>query len=310
MPIEQKHFSGVSHLEFTTKQIVEGALTGIHKSPFHGFSVEFLEHRLFQNGDETKNIDWKVFAKTGKHFIKKFEEETNLNVQIVLDTSSSMYFPDTKPPFEPGDNKMAFASYLAGCIMHICRKQRDAVALHLFDESIQVSTQAKTNHNHIHQLFDVLSKNLDEKKENTATGLSNVLNSILNRINQRSIVIILSDFLPITNDEATQNLMVAIQALKAKHSEVLFFQIADEENESNFNYPNRPIKVVDQESGKTIKLHPNEVREAYAKAYKSNFSILKTQLLRQKVEFQRFTTSTPFLQALAPYLKRRSKMKI
>ena len=309
MPIEHKHFSGTSTLEFTTKKIVEGALTGIHKSPFHGFSVEFLEHRQFQNGDESKNIDWKLFAKTGKHYIKKFEEETNLNLQLVIDTSSSMFFPKTSPPFEPSDNKMAYAIYLAGCFIHIARKQRDAVGLHLFNSDLNVSTPAKTNANHMHQLFDILGNQLDEVKDQQTTGYLKALQSLVPRVNEKSIILVLTDFLPTLKSDEMKQLMATLQALKSKHSEILFFQIAENNLESQFNFPNRPVNIVDQETGKKFKLQPSEVKQRYQEAYQKSFSSIKSALLSQQILFERFTIDTPFVQALAPYLKRRSKMR-
>jgi uncharacterized protein (DUF58 family) len=309
MPIQHKYFSGTSSLEFTTKKIVEGALTGIHKSPFHGFSVEFLEHRQFQNGDETKNIDWKLFAKTGEHYIKKFEEETNLNLQLVLDTSSSMYFPSTSPPFQPSDNKMAYAIYLAGCFIHIARKQRDAVGLHLFSNDLNISTPAKTNANHIHQLFELLGKHLDEIQENQTTGYLQALQSLVPRVNEKSVIIVITDFLPTLRPDEMKQLMATLQALKSKHSEILFFQIAEENLESQFNFPNRPVNIIDQETGKKFKLQPSEVKERYKEAYEKNLHQIKNNLLSQRILFERFTIDTPFVQALAPYLKRRSKMR-
>jgi uncharacterized protein (DUF58 family) len=150
MVIQQQDFLQFDQLDILARQVVEGFIIGLHKSPYHGFSVEFAEHRLHNPGDSIKDIDWKVFARTEKLYTKRFEEETNLRCQIVIDASSSMYFPQER---EKGKlNKIEFSCVASAALMHMLKKQRDAVGLTVFDSEIKTQTSAKTNALH-HQLL-------------------------------------------------------------------------------------------------------------------------------------------------------------
>ena len=150
--IDLKKVKEFANLEFLAKQVVEGFITGLHKSPFHGFSVEFSEQRLYNNGESIKNIDWKLFARSERLYVKEFEEETNLRCHLVIDTSSSMYFPDIL------ENKIHFSVYAAAAIMELCRRQRDAVSLALFDESLKLFLKAKSTSVHQKLILSNLEK--------------------------------------------------------------------------------------------------------------------------------------------------------
>src|SRR5688572_19981865 len=164
MPINQQEVQQISHLELIAQQVVEGFITGLHKSPFHGFSVEFAEHRLYNTGDSIKNIDWKLYGRTDKLFVKRFEEETNLRCQIVLDVSSSMYYP------EKDFNKLLFSVYSAASLMYLFKKQRDAFGLSCFSDKLELSTPAKSTAIHQKYLFSELEKLMTRQRRGDHTA--------------------------------------------------------------------------------------------------------------------------------------------
>jgi len=169
----------LANLELLARQVVEGFVTGLHQSPFHGFSVEFAEHRLYNNGESVKNIDWKLLARTDKLFVKQFEEETNLRCFLLLDTSSSMNFP------EKGTSKLEFSIYAAASLMYLFKKQRDAFGLCLFSDKIDWMSAAKSTGSHLFYLYAQLEKAYNEPKANTTTDITGVLHHIAQEIHQR-----------------------------------------------------------------------------------------------------------------------------
>src|ERR1700748_756505 len=186
---EEQQIRHLANLELLARQVVEGFITGLHQSPFHGFSVEFAEHRLYNNGESIKNIDWKLFARTDKLFIKQFEEETNLRCFLLLDTSSSMNFPDK------GMSKLQFSIYAIASLMYLFKKQRDAFGLCLFSDKIDWMSQAKSTSTHLFYLYAELEKAYHQPKKNTQTDITQVLHHIAGQVHQRSMVILFSDML-------------------------------------------------------------------------------------------------------------------
>src|ERR1035437_6080448 len=258
MPINYQEVQQFTHLELLAKQVVEGFITGLHQSPFHGFSVEFAEHRLYNNGESVKNIDWKLLARTDKLFVKQFEEETNLRCYLLLDTSSSMNFPDK------GINKLQFSIYAIASLMHLFKKQRDAFGLCLFSDKIDWISQVKSTSTHLFHLYAELEKAYSHPKENTPTNITNVLHHIAGQIHQRSMVIIFSDMLENSlNPEKLQALFAAIQHLKYNKHEVIIFNVNDKQKELDFDFDNRPHHFIDMESGEQVRVHPNKIRSSY-----------------------------------------------
>ena len=217
----------LGNLELLAKQVVEGFIIGLHKSPFHGFSVEFAEHRLYNPGESTKNIDWKVFARTDKLFTKRFEEETNLRCQIVIDASSSMYFPK-----EAESNKLQFSSLAAAALMNLLKKQRDAFGLSIFDSAVRNHTKAKSSTAHYRLLLTYLDKLLNNPEDNKTTAAAQALHQIADSIHRRSLVVIFSDMFE--QSEATDQLFSALQHLKHNKHEVILFHVVDKQKEIDF----------------------------------------------------------------------------
>lgn len=251
----------LANLELLARQVVEGFITGLHQSPFHGFSVEFAEHRLYNNGESVKNIDWKLFARTDKLFVKQFEEETNLRCYLLLDTSSSMNFPGK------GLNKLQFSIYAIASLMYLFKKQRDAFGLCRFSDKVDQISQAKSTTAHLFHLYADLEKAYNNPKINTVTDITQALHQVAGQIHQRSMIILFSDMLENSlNPEKLQALFAAIQHLKYNKHEVVIFNVSDKQKELEFNFDNRPHQFVDIESGEQVSVHPNKIRDAYRSA--------------------------------------------
>lgn len=266
---EEQPIRQLADIELLARQVVEGFITGLHQSPFHGFSVEFAEHRLYNNGESVKNIDWKLFARTDKLFIKQFEEETNLRCYLLLDTSSSMNFPDK------GINKLQFSVYAVASLMYLFKKQRDAFGLGLFSDKLDWISQARSTSAHLFHLYSELEKAYAHPKTNATTNITDVLHHIAEEVHKRSMIIIFSDMLENQyNDEKLNALFAAIQHLKYNKHEVIIFNVNDRKKELEFDFDNRPHHFIDIESGEELKVHPHKIREAY----KANLEKYRHQL--------------------------------
>jgi uncharacterized protein (DUF58 family) len=266
---DEQQIRHLANLELLARQVVEGFITGLHQSPFHGFSVEFAEHRLYNNGESVKNIDWKLLARTDKLFVKQFEEETNLRCFLLLDTSSSMNFPDK------GINKLQFSVYAIASLMYLFKKQRDAFGLCLFSDKLDWMSQARSTSTHLFYLYAELEKAYNQPKINSTTDITQVLHHVAEEIHQRSMIIIFSDMLETGYSEnKLKDLFAAIQHLKYNKHEVVIFNVNDRQKEVDFDFDNRPHHFVDMESGEEVRVHPNKIREAY----KSNLDGHRHQL--------------------------------
>jgi len=293
----------LANLELLARQVVEGFVTGLHQSPFHGFSVEFAEHRLYNNGESVKNIDWKLLARTEKLFVKQFEEETNLRCFLLLDTSSSMNFP------EKGTTKLEFSIYAAASLMYLFKKQRDAFGLCLFSDKIDWISAAKSTGSHLFYLYAQLEKAYNEPKSNTTTDITGVLHHIAQEIHQRSMVIVFSDMLENgMNDEKLQALFAAIQHLKYNKHEVVIFNVTDKQKELDFNFDNRPHHFIDMESGENIKVHPGKIRDAYRESLLHYRQQLELKCAQYKIDIIDANISDGYHQILKQYLVKRNKM--
>ncbi len=295
-------------LDFYAKQIVEGFITGMHKSPFHGFSVEFAEHRLYNFGESTKHIDWKLYGKTDRLYVKKYEEETNLRCQIILDVSSSMYFPSGKSVSIENPNKLAFSIYASAALMLLLKKQRDAVGLSLFSSEIEEVTEARTSNTHHQHLLSILDKYFQPhpKNETKKTAIADVLHLLAEKVHKRSLVIIFSDML---DDQANiDKIFSALQHLKHNKHEVVIFHVHDKEKELDFDFNQRPYKFIDMETGEKIKIMPDEIREEYAKTIQQYKKEIKLKCAQYKIEFVEADINQGFEQILLPFLIKRSKL--
>jgi uncharacterized protein (DUF58 family) len=293
------------NLELLANQVVEGFIIGLHKSPFHGFSVEFAEHRLYNPGEPTKNMDWKVYARTDRMFVKRYEEETNLRCQIVIDASSSMYFPDDS---KDKMNKVKFAVYSAAALINLLKRQRDAAGLSIFSDSVKVNTGARSSTKHQQMLYAELDKLLKDKPVNVRTNAIKSLHEIADTVHKRSMIVVFSDMFDDMSSAKTEELFAALQHLKFNKHEVVLFHVVDKEKEIDFNFENRPYLFVDMETGEKVKLQAGQVKDYYISQMAKFEKELKTRCGQYKIEFVEADINKGYKQVLMPFLMKRSKM--
>lgn len=293
----------LNNLELLAKQVVEGFIIGLHKSPFHGFSVEFAEHRIYNPGESTKNVDWRVYGRTDKMYVKRYEEETNLRCQIVIDTSSSMYFPKGGD----GMNKLQFSAVAGASLMNLLRKQRDAFGLSLFEDTVHIHTRAKSSTKHYNTMLTHLDTLIDDSKTEKTTSTADAFHQIADSIHKRSMVMIFSDMFG--NGDNEEDLFSALQHLKSAKHEVVLFHVVDKKHEIDFEYENRPYLFVDMESGEEIRLQSNQVKELYQKKVKAFAYDLKMKCLQYNIDFVEADINAGFHKVLQSYLVKRGKMR-
>ncbi len=297
-----------SNLELLAQQVVEGFIVGLHRSPFHGFSVEFAEHRLYNSGESTRNIDWKVFGRTDKLFTKKFEEETNLRCHIVVDASSTMYYPwDEKQPQKyKYFNKFSFAAQSAAVLMNALKRQRDAFGLTLFDNEVRFSSSAKSSTVHYRLLLTKLSEHIEQQQLNKTTDLAASLHQIAESIHRRSLVVIFTDVME--QPGKAEDLFAALQHLRYAKHEVILFHVTDKSKELDFEFENRPYVFVDMESGEQVKLQPNMVKDFYIKQVAEFTAQLRMKCLQFKIDFVEADINKGFNQILQTWMVKRARM--
>lgn len=301
--IKRERLAEFGNLEFLAKQVVEGFITGLHKSPFHGFSVEFAEHRLYNTGESTRHLDWKLYARTGKLFTKKYEEETNLRCQIVIDCSSSMLFPA-----DGSMNKMEFSIYAAASLIELFKKQRDAVGITLFTDKIELHTPAKSSERHHRYLYMELEKHLHQYNSSDKQTTSTIapLHDVAELCHQRSLIIIFSDLLD--DPERVDEFYQALQHLKHNKHEVIVFHVADKSKELDLDLENRPYNLVDMETGESIKLNPNQLKEEYSQSIKEYFDKIAMKCSDYSIDFMPADINSGYNEILLTYLLKRQKL--
>jgi uncharacterized protein (DUF58 family) len=293
----------IKNLELLAKQVVEGFIIGLHKSPFHGFSVEFAEHRIYNPGESTRNIDWKVYARSDRMYTKRYEEETNLRCQIVLDASSSMYYPD---PSNPAKNKLGFSALAACALMNLLKKQRDAFGCSIFNEKLEINTKCRSSTAHYQLLLSYIEKYLNQHIPNTKTSAAAALHQIAESTHRRSLVVIFSDMFETTESE--ESLFSALQHLKHNKHEVLLFHVVDAAKELQFEFDNRPYEFTDIETNEKIKLQPNQIKDFYQTQMETYLQNLKNKCLQYHVDFIPCDINKGFKPILQSYLIKRDKM--
>jgi uncharacterized protein (DUF58 family) len=297
--------SEIKNLELLARQIVEGFITGIHKSPFHGFSVEFSEHKLYNKGESTRHIDWKLFAKTEKLYTKKYEEETNLRCHIIIDNSASMHYPVVKEQQINQLNKVGFSAVASACLMEVLKRQHDAVGLSIFADSYQYYAPEKGSDRHrkmiLHQLEKLVTGNSD-----ATTETYQYLHEIAEKIHRRSLIFLFTDMFQTNIDE--EKMFEALRHLKYNKHEVVLFHTFDMKTELNFDFENSPKKFVDVETGETVNLFAENIKENYTKLVDSYFKELKNKCLQYKISYVPVDIQQGVHQVLTSYFLSRQKM--
>lgn len=302
MKIDLNEIKTGENLELLARQLVEGFITGLHKSPYHGFSVEFAEHRLYNEGESTRYIDWKVFARTDKLFIKRYEEETNLRCMIALDQSPSMYYPTNTL------GKIKFSILAAASLSYLMQRQRDAVGLCLFSDTIKNLTQVKSTPTHINKLFSQLEHcaRFEKPTQATDTRVAQVLHEIAEKIHKRSLVILFSDMFDASDPD---ELFKALQHLKHNKHEVIVFHVMDAATERSFLFDDKPIEFVDMETQERIKLNPGNIKTSYQTSLTQFYDAIRMRCNQYKIDYIEADIREGFHHVLQTYLIKRAKMR-
>jgi len=285
--------SRIKNLEFIARMIVEGFMVGLHKSPFHGFSVEFSEHRQYMPGDNIRDIDWKVYGRTDRFYIKQYEEETNLKAYLLLDVSGSMQYSSH------GVSKLDYARYLAAALGYLFIKQRDAVGLGLFSDRLEKFLPPRSTSGYLKFLLQTL-QNVESGEKRTR--VSEVLHTVAERIKRRGLIIILSEFLY----EEPEAILEGIRHFRHYQHEVLVFNILDPQ-EIAFRFKDE-VRFVDLESGEEVKTQPYFIRDAYRQLIQEFYATLQKGCREMLVDFQTLFTDEPFDVALMRYLVKRKRL--
>lgn len=291
--------SSFQHLEMLANQIVEGFISGMHKSPFHGFSAEFAEHKVYNVGESTKHIDWKLFAKTDRLYTKKFEEDTNLRCHIIIDNSSSMHYPKLEDKDQFFKNKIGFSVLASAVLMNILKKQRDAVGLSVFSNTYEYYAPDKGSDRHHRMVLNALENLLEKPKVQKSTDTITFLHQIAEKIHRRSMIILFTDMFQSGNEEA---LFDALQHLKHNKNKVVLFHVIDNKTELNFDFDNAPRKFIDMETGDEVNLFAENVKQEYEKGVNSYFKKLELTCAQNKIKYIPVGVGENFEKILTTYL--------
>tara|TARA_R110002126_G_scaffold181187_1_gene329909 strand:- start:1116 stop:2036 length:921 start_codon:yes stop_codon:yes gene_type:complete len=298
--------SEIKNLELLAKQVVEGFITGMHKSPFHGFSVEFSEHKLYNKGESTRHIDWKLFAKTEKLYTKKYEEETNLRCHIIIDNSASMHYPVVKKQTIENVNKVGFSVIAAASLMEILKRQRDAVGLSIYSDTYEYYAPEKGSERHRKMLLHQLEQLLVSTSKAT-TETYQYLHEIAEKMHRRSLIFLFTDMFQTTKDD--EALFEALRHLKYNKHEVVFFHTFDKTTEIDFNFDNAPKKFVDVETGTEINVFAENVQQKYKQLAQGYFKDLKNKCLQYKIDYVPVDINQGYNSILTAYLLQRKNFK-
>ena len=304
---EINEIKGFKNLELLAHQVVEGFISGLHKSPFHGFSAEFAEHRLYNQGESTKHIDWKLYAKTDRLYTKRYEEETNLRCHLIIDNSSSMHYPSFKNFNINQLNKISFSALAAAAIMNLLKRQRDAVGLSIYSNDYDYYSNEKGSERHHQMLLAKLNEALVNKRDQIITKTYTYLHEIAEKIKRRSMVFLFTDMFQSDQEEA--KLFEALQHLKYNKHEVILFHTYDKEKEIEFNFNNRPKRFVDLETGEHLNLYADNVRQDYKEAVQKYFNELKIKCGQYRIKYVPVNINEDFSAILTSYFVERQKFK-
>ena len=285
--------SRLGSMELKARLIVEGFISGMHRSPYHGFSVEFAEYRQYMQGDNIKNLDWKVFGKTDRYYLKVYEEETNLGATILVDKSGSMGFSSQ----DGGLDKLTYANLLAASLSYLLIRQQDAVSVCLFDDQIRELTPRRSVRKHLFYLLAAL----DKAKPGARTRISPTLHSIAERVKRRGLVVLISDLM----DDADEVLM-GLKHFRHRKHEVLVFHVLDP-RELDLDYHDE-VEFRDMETDKRIRVEPAFIKKEYSERVREWIRRLNRGCKEHQIDYNQLTTTTPFDQALTAFLNKRDRM--
>jgi uncharacterized protein (DUF58 family) len=291
--------SSFQHLELLANQVVEGFISGMHKSPFHGFSAEFAEHKVYNPGESTKHIDWKLFAKTDRLYTKRYEEETNLRCHLIIDNSSSMHYPKLKDSQLFYENKIGFSVLASAVLMNLLKKQRDAVGLSVYSDSYEYYAPEKGSDRHHRMILNKLESLLENNKTPKSTDTISFLHQIAEKIHRRSMIVLFTDMFQSGDEDA---LFTALQHLKHNKHKIVLFHVIDEKTELNFDFDAAPRKFIDLESGEEINIFADNIKETYENQVSNYFKKVAITCAQNKIKYVPVSVGANFEKILTTYL--------
>jgi uncharacterized protein (DUF58 family) len=302
---ELQQASSFLNFDLLSKSIVEGFISGMHKSPFHGFSAEFAEHKIYNNGESTRHIDWKLFAKTDKLYTKRYDEETNLRCHLIIDNSSSMHYPKIHKQDVNNLTKISFSSLAAAAFMQLLKKQRDAVGLSVYTDELDFYAPEKGGERHRQMLLNCLSNTATKLSESVGTKTYEILHQIAEKLHRRSLIFLFTDMLQPERD--SKNLFEALRHLKHNKHELVLFHVYDKATEYSFNFDNSPRRFVDIETGANINTHPELIKESYESEVEVYFKDLRMICGKYKINYVGIDIQQGFDKLLTTFLVERQK---
>lgn len=308
--MQQDQISRYKSLDFFARQVVEGFITGRHKSPFHGFSAEFSDYRQYNTGESTRHIDWHLYGRTDRLYVKQFEEETNLRCQLLIDQSTSMLFPLEGQGDLEHPNKLTFSVYAAAVLIELLHRQRDAFGLTLLGDGIDLNTPCRSNAVHQRYLLGLLDPLLQpvdtEHRPMRGTSLAESIHLLAEQMHRRSLVVLFTD--AFVRPDETEPLFDALRHLRHNKHEVILFHTFDRARELDLAYDARPYQFIDLESGRQLRLQPNEIADAYAREMNALQADLQQHALQYHIDYIPVDVAQGFHQVLLPFLLKRSKV--
>lgn len=292
------------HLELLANQIVEGFISGMHKSPFHGFSAEFAEHKIYNLGESTKHIDWKLYAKTDRLYVKRYEEETNLRCHLIIDNSSSMHYPQLKGNQSFYESKIGFSVLASAVLMNLLKKQRDAVGLSVYSDTYEYYSPEKGSDRHHRMILNQLEGILEQHKSTRTTDTVTFLHQIAENIHRRSMVILFTDMF---QTEDNNKIFKALQHLKHNKHKVVVFHVYDKKTELIFDFDSAPRKFIDIETGQEINLFAENTKELYQNAVQDYFKKIATNCMQYQIKYVPVAVDEKFEKILLTYLTEKQK---
>jgi len=295
--------SRLSPLELKARQVVEGFITGLHKSPFYGFSVEFAEHRPYNAGDDLRHVDWKVVAKSERMYVKQFEEETNLRCFVVLDTSTSMDYKHFGTL-----TKRQYGTYLGAALLYLMHRQRDACGLATFDEALQGIIPAKSSYRHLRHLFGKLEPHLEppKKGDKRRTAAATALHQLAEQVHRRSLIVVLTDLFD--DPSRVEALLNSLKHLRYRHHEVILFHLMEGRSERLFDFGDGRLMMEDLETGQKLEVTPSDIRESYRREMEAFTASFKRVCQEAHIDYEPIDTEGDFTVALLAYLTKRKRM--
>ena len=307
--MQQEQIARYKSLDFFARQVVEGFITGRHRSPLHGFSVEFSDYRQYNAGESTRNIDWRLYGRTDRLYVKQFQEETNLRCQLVVDHSASMLFPLEGQGDIERPNKLTFSVYAAAVLVELLHRQRDAFGLTLLSDGIDRQTPCRSNAAHQQHLLAELDTLLAQQRPAantpTTTNIAASLHLIAEQLHRRSLVVLFTD--AFVDDRQRDDLFDALQHLRHNKHEVIIFHTFDRARELQLDYGSRPLRFVDLESGRTLRLQPSEVAQQYGDLMLRQQADLQQRAMQYRIDYVPVDVAQGFHQVILPFLLKRSK---